>query len=326
MVNSDKALQTQPDILPQDLELIDYFIRGKRRLIKESNLRIEYGAKAVKLIDRQSRVVGVSKQVNEWQQKILLYRHSAYWTVVAEKISRSDFLAVTRTGHPDFAEYHKYQVPRGYQLFQQPAQLLLQSWQEQHQGSAGFQANGIMIYQGSNWYPVQEVDTYQEIIRLRTIISELTIGSADSMIWINRLPAAAHPPLPTGITNNFASGQVNSAATTAAFHSIPPRAMSIPNPPGTNTATGDTTKSELTAAFKTPVVTAITPAPSEVLTNLKNAIKLKALARLVDYLNDGEKIVNTEILKNSQGQVVSTKITEIDRGCPRWVIEQVKKF
>jgi hypothetical protein len=328
MVNSDKTLPAHQDILPQDLKSIDYFILGKRKLIEGSNLRIEYGAKAVKLIDRQNRVIGVSKQVNEWQQKVLIYKHSTYATTVEERIKHSNFLSVTRNGHPDFIEYHKYQIPRGYQLFYKPAHLLLKSWQEHQTESVGNQPNGIMIYQGNNWYPVQGVDTYKEIILLRTIISELTIGSKDLIIWINRLPASASLQPTPSASSYSRSGQINSSA--IASSALPPPTKPMPTTPltsGASKTNGEPTKSELTAVFKTPVVTAInSPAPEEVLTNLKNAIKLKALARLVDYLNDGERIVNTEVVKNSTGQVISTKVTEISRGCPRWVIEQVKKF
>jgi hypothetical protein len=329
MTDSDKAAYKQQNILPQDLQLIDYFILGKRKLISAANLHIEYGAKAVKLIDQQNRVVGVSKRVNEWQQKILLYRNSIYLAVIQEKISHSDFLSVHRSGHPDFLEYHKYQVPRGYKLFYEPAHVLLKSWQERHDRSAGYQPNSIMIYQGNNWYPVQEVDTYKEIILLRTIISEITIGNKDALIWIDRLPVnpkSSSDPITstfsqraTEVSRSF-SGVVSSALPTSTKEMF-----SSTTNFNTSKIDGDATN-ELTAVFKTPVVMATPPAPNEVLNNLKNTIKLKALARLVDYLNDGEKIVNTEILKDNQGQVISTRVTEIQRGCPRWVIEQVKKF
>ncbi len=329
MIDFDKASYKQQNIIPQDLQLIDYFILGKRKLISGSNLHIEYGAKAVKLIDQQNRVVGVSKQINEWQQKILLYRNSIYLEIIQEKIKHSNFLSVDRNGHPDFAEYHKYQVPRGYQLFYESAHILLQSWQERYDRSARYQPNSIMIYQGNNWYPVQEIDTYKEIVLLRTIISEITIGNKDLIIWIDRLP----------VTNQLSSAPITATLPQQSPESVKlfPGKVSSALPTstkdmfnsttnfGTNKMTGDATN-EITAVFKTPVIMATPPTPDEVLKNLKSTIKLKALARLVDYLNDGEKIVNTEILKDNQGQVISTKVIEINRGCPRWVIEQVKKF
>jgi hypothetical protein len=330
MTDSDKAFYKQQNILPQDLQLIDYFILGKRKLISSSNLHIEYGAKAVKLIDQQNRVVGVSKRVNEWQQKILLYRNSIYLAAIQEKINHSDFLSVNRSGHPDFLEYHKYQIPRGYQLFYKPAHILLKSWQERHDRSAGYQPNSIMIYQGNNWYPVQEVDTYKEIILLRTIISEITIGNKDEIIWIDRLPVTAKlssDPVTSTLLQEIT--EVSTPFSGTLSSTSPTSTKEIFNST-TNFSTskihGDATTNELTAIFKTPIIMATPSAPNEVLNNLKNTIKLKALARLVDYLNDGEKIVNTEILKDNQGEVISTKITEIQRGCPRWVIEQVKKF
>jgi hypothetical protein len=53
-------------------------------------------------------------------------------------------------------------------------------------------------------------------------------------------------------------------------------------------------------------------------------VKVKALKRLLDYVKNGEKVVITEVLRNGQDQIITTKTTEIQRGCPRWAIERIR--
>lgn len=312
MADSDKAPSSPPQILPSDLELINSFISGKKKSIATAHLQIEYVTNTIKLLDRRKVVVGVSKQLNEWQQKILLRRRSMYFGAIQDRLSHCGFFVIPNSGHPDFAEYHKYQTPTGFRLHYQPARSLAKSWIDSHSQSVRKQSNSILIFQVDNWYPIQELDIYQQTMRLRTLIGELVVGNEDLMIWIDRMPAAPEKIAPI---------QANSSPEPA----VPP-----PSPPSTKAMpilTEDSSKStELTSAFKTPIVTSGHQDSDETFDNLKNALRIKALAKLVDYLDNGETIVSTEVLKNGHSQIISTKTTEIKRNCPRWVIEQIKKF
>ena len=44
------------------------------------------------------------------------------------------------------------------------------------------------------------------------------------------------------------------------------------------------------------------------------------------YLNEGDPIVRTEVLKNAQGQEINRKTTKIHRACPNWAIDLTKKI
>jgi hypothetical protein len=49
-------------------------------------------------------------------------------------------------------------------------------------------------------------------------------------------------------------------------------------------------------------------------------VREMATNRLNEYLENGELIVNTEVLKNAAGQKIGGKSIDIKRGCPRWAI------
>ena len=55
-------------------------------------------------------------------------------------------------------------------------------------------------------------------------------------------------------------------------------------------------------------------------------LKRKAMTVLAKYLQEGDRITHTEVLTNGQGQELNRKITQIQRGCPSWAIEQIQKL
>jgi hypothetical protein len=319
--------------LPQpDLDSIEQFVRGKKKSIAGSSLRIEYIDNAIKLFDAQKVTIAISKQVSEWQQKVLLYRHAGEcFNVLADRLTQQGFLASKKSRHPDFAEYSKYQVPSGYLLQYQSVSLLGQTWLERQSRLGVSHNQGPLVFQGNNWYPIQELKIERNTMHLRTLVGEMSIDTNDLIVWIEST-APQSPPLaePAPSPQKQAAASSLTLASTD-FPENPSSVMKQKNLPELDAPM----TAELTAAWKTPILSA-PPAPTntavadssqaETIANLKQTIKLKALARMVDYLNDGEVIVSTEILKNGHDQVISTKTIEVKRNCPRWVIEQVRQF
>jgi hypothetical protein len=80
-----------------------------------------------------------------------------------------------------------------------------------------------------------------------------------------------------------------------------------------------------------PVEPSVTPTPTPTKPVLSMAqrqaeLKRKAMTVLAKYLQEGDRITHTEVLTNGQGQELNRKITEIQRGCPSWAIEQIQKL
>jgi hypothetical protein len=328
--------EVPPSQLPQpDLDSIEQFVRGKKKSIAGSSLRIEYIDNAIKLFDAQKTTIAISKQVSEWQQKVLLYRHAGEaFNVLADRLAQQGFLASKKSRHPDFAEYSKYQVPSGYVLQYQPASTLGQTWLERQSRLGVGHNQGPLVFQGNNWYPIQELKIERNTMHLRTLVGELSIDTKDSIVWIESTAPQSLPkvePAPAS-KQQVTSGFSAPTPPPTDFPATPSSVMkqkTLPELDAPLTA-------ELTAAWKTPILstppvpkkntTASDSSQTKTIANLKETIKLKALARMVDYLNDGETIISTEVLKNGHDQIISTKTTEVKRSCPRWVIEQVRQF
>jgi hypothetical protein len=314
MSNSSTA---NSELSAADIELIDYFVRGKKKTNAAARLQIEHADNAMKLLDRRGGLVAVSKQVNEWQQKVLLHSQAEeYMSVLCAALERNDFLATRKSRHPDFVEYSKYQTPMGYELHYQAAKIMGRAWLDHYAKPSGAQSRGLLVFHGSNWYPVQELKIDQRTMHLRTLVGEWTIDSNDFVVWIEAMSTINSPK------------QQQSATQT-----IPPTPKNRLDFEANTMITEGELISDLTAEFKMPAVpTAMPTQPATVrllqeeqtLTEMLTAAKTKAVKRLFGYLKNGETITTTEVLKNGQGQIITTKTTEIKRGCPRWVIEQVR--
>ena len=55
-------------------------------------------------------------------------------------------------------------------------------------------------------------------------------------------------------------------------------------------------------------------------------LRYKAMTVLAKYLQEGDRTTLTEVLTNGQGQELNRKITQIQRGCPSWAIDQIQKL
>jgi hypothetical protein len=295
-----------------DIELIDNFVRGKKRLIAAARLQIEYADNAMKLLDQRGGLVAVSKQVNEWQQKVLLNNQvEGYMTVLCATLERNNFLAARKSRHPDFVEYSKYQTPEGYELQYQAAHVMGRAWLDRYARSSGAQSRGLLVFQGGNWYPIQELKIDQRTMRFRTLVGEVTISNDDYVVWIEQLKNKA--------------GAISSKAKT---QSKPQGSQGtrIELDPAETIYVAEDPISEAVASSETSATPEIASSnePNKAMVELMDAVKAKALKRLLDYLKNGEKVLITEVLKNGQDQIISTKTTEITRGCPRWVIERIR--
>jgi hypothetical protein len=338
MTNFTASSQSLSELSAADIELIENFVRGKKKTIAAAHLQVEYADKAMKLLDRRGSLVAISKQVNEWQQKVLLNNQvEGYMNVLCATLERHDFLAARKSRHPDYVEYSKYQTPEGYKLQYQPAHVMGKAWLERYAQSAGLQSRSLLVFQGGSWFPIQELKIDQRTLQLRTLVGETVINSNDYLVWIEQSldkatasgsatskssrPASSAPaaatPIDLGqatetvetiyVADNSLSDLTQEIAALAA-QSLPTANMTV-EPAINQAAQPSQQKSALSD-----------PASQE----LMDAIKAKALKRLLDYVKNGEKVVVTEVLKNGQDQVITTKTTEIKRGCPRWVIERLR--
>jgi hypothetical protein len=332
MTNPTTSSHFLSELSAADIELIENFVLGKKKTIAAAHLQVEYSDKAMKLLDRRGGLVAVSKQVNEWQQKVLLNNQvEGYMNVLCATLERHDFVAARKSRHPDYVEYSKYQTPEGYKLQYQPAHVMGRAWLDRYARSSGVQSRGLLVFQGGNWFPIQELKIDQRTLQLRTLVGETIIDSNDYLVWIEQSLNAADQVMPRSPKTKSAQRR-NSSATPIDLglgdetvyvpedslsdltQEIAALQMATQASPPTNMNTQDK-KNESTSE---PVMA--DPAAKE----LMDAIKAKALKQLLDYVKNGEKVVVTEILKNGQDQVITTKITEIKRSCPRWVIERLR--
>jgi hypothetical protein len=339
MTNFTASSHSLSGLSAADIELIENFVRGKKKTIAAAQLQVEYSDKAMKLIDRRGGLVAVSKQVNEWQQKVLLNNQvEGYMSVLCATLERHDFLAARKSRHPDYVEYSKYQTPEGYKLQYQPAHVMGRAWLERYARSSGVQSRSLLVFQGGSWFPIQELKIDQRTLQLRTLVGETIIDSNDYLVWIeqsvdsattataatpktksSRTRSSSATPIDLGLAEETIYVAEDSLSDlTQEIAALQMATQSAPSHMTTNPPADQ--QPPLQDQETSPNPTMSDPASKE----LMDAIKAKALKRLLDYVKNGEKVVITEILKNGQDQVITTKTTEIKRGCPRWVIERLR--
>ncbi len=385
------------NLMSEELEIVGYFARGQKQSISSQNLKLEATETSIRLSDRQGRLIGISKQVNQWQRKVLISNTYSYRTNIIQTLTDVGFITRQKSSHPEFTEYHYYQVPDGYKLNYTEVIELWKVWwnHKRYQLNNPCPPIDVLTFSKGNWCLVEDLQPKQGNFILRTVRGEIKIEPEEYVVWIDSRSVTpvdrtdARSIFPAHSTTlgqqNPAANPSNLPATSGQMSMVQPsrdsrsasstpRDQSLPLPQldeeidlesylntfntedtedvdriegiynigellnssdvGTNAPPLLTQLPNLPlqpVAPPTPVELPTSPAqvpnaapePSELsLMQRQESLKLKAMQVLITYLQEGDRIVRTEVSSNGRGQEIDRKIVKIQRGCPSWAIDQ----
>ncbi len=387
------------NLMAKESEIIRCFAQGQQQAIASENLKLEYTETSIRLSNNNGKLIGISKQVNKWQRKVLISNNSAYKSTLVKTLLDAGFIARQKSSHPEFSEYHYYQVPDGYNLKYTEIIQLWRTWwhNKRYQLNVVVVPIDLLIFIKGNWYPIKDLQPKQGSFVLLTARGEMTIEAEDYIVWIDsaestlnkqengstQLPAAAvesaeqkYPDqlmpenYPVGVVSSLATQlpepeeYIDLEAYLSTFNtedsedigrieeiynidkllsgnmldrvsSPPPKLVELPHQPAIVANSDQIAPPVAPPAISNQLVEtpAATSAPTSAInqsapltSQRQKSLKLKAINVLATYLTEGDTIVHTEVLKNDQGQEINRKVTKIQRGCPRWAIEQVQKI
>jgi hypothetical protein len=376
-----------PNFTAEELEIIKYFAQGQKHSISSNNLKLEYTETSIRLSNSNGKLLGIAKQTNEWQRKVLITNNSIYRTIIIQNLMELGFIDIQRSSHPNFTEHHYYKIPNGYKLNCTEVIQLWRAWwnNKRHQLNVTNVPIEISIFARGNWYQVQDLQPRQGNFILQTARGELTIPPEDYVVWIDKIesisfassfpvePAAGSPAdisrssaqsvdnieLPEQeedidlelYLNTFTTDETGDIDRIEGIYNIGEllRGTNREGDSSSNLSlpvlgTTDSLRSDpaiVPARLSSPAAvptTSIEPLTSSTLSEFpaiqssladsqaQQSLKLKAINALSRYLQQGDVVVRTEVLRNAQGQEISRKVTTIQRGCPRWVIAQIRKL
>jgi hypothetical protein len=308
-----------------DETIISRFARGKKRLVINKNLRIDYAHNSLQLSTPNGDLIAIHK-VAEKLHYILIERDSKYSELIQNIISECQFIPIdATTAERRFIRYQKYEIPEGYTLRYDSAEALWQTWQEDcQQIGAGLQLD-ILILARSKWYRVQQMICTDDRLDLQTRLGLISLSLRDRIAWIAKLgdiPSVDDADL-TDRKNTINSGTDSDilgkiisklAIETSSnsdlhfnFHATMSKSV-FNEPDDSSLLSHDDRSSTLT---------------SHHLSQISEQLRASAIDVLEDYLEHGETIVRTETMLDAQGNVISEKTVSTHRGCPRWAIEAI---
>lgn len=396
-------------------KIIDYFVRGHKQFISSPDLKLEYTETSIRLSDRDSQLIGISKQVNQWQRKVLLAKKSTYTSRIIQAAHTVGFITKQKSAHPEFSEHHYYDVPDGYRLKYTEAIELWKVWwhNKRYQLNVPNPPINVLTFTKGKWYSIRDLQPKQGNFIIRTERGEIEIEPEDYVVWLESKSTprtepkslttsqlllldrqqirANHPSLPLEFERQ---SEQNIAIEVPISGSVPPASAKVPGAvSSTITSVNPTAKTQvdlgeeyedvdlesylntfntedaedidriegiyniselLSGHLDVPQLTSLPSAasvasapaatvsetkpqapapfnsnpaktqPPQSIDQKRASLKLKAMNVLATYLQEGDLIVHTEVLKNAQGQEINRKVTKIQRGCPSWAIEQIR--
>ena len=178
-----------PNFTAEELQIIRYFAQGQKHSISSNNLKLEYTETSIRLSNNSGKLLGIAKQTNEWQRKVLITNNSIYRKIIIQNLAELGFVDLNRSSHPNFTEHHYYNIPDGYKLNYTEVIQLWRSWwnNKRYQTNVTNVPIDMSIFARGNWYQVQDLQPRQGNFILQTARGELIIPPEDYVVWIDRI-------------------------------------------------------------------------------------------------------------------------------------------
>ena len=389
------------NLTTEELQIIGYFVRGQKHSISSQNLKLEYTETSIRLSDIDGKLIGISKQVNQWQRKVLIANNSEYRQPLVSALMELGFINRQKSSHPEFTEHHYYQLPESYQLNYTETIELWKVWwnHKRYQLNLPKPPIDVLTFTKGNWYLIRDLQPKQGTFIIRTERGEIAIEPDEYIVWIDAI-SDPHIDAKLSVSDSLPLTPPPSASISAVFDRLDngrdaerdrpeeidlesylntfntedaedidriegiyninellsgnqifedilppapaPQPVEITPPvpvaqgpdPSVAAPVAPTVSLEVSVApLVAPTVSlepiVASPAPTLPLLSISQrqaALRDKAMQVLATYLEDGDRITRTEILKNGQGQELNRKIVKIQRGCPSWAIEQIAQL
>jgi hypothetical protein len=183
--------QSARNLTAEELVILQYFIQGEKRSMSNATLRLDCSDNSVRLSDAEGKVLGITKQMNQWQRKVLVVQKSKYTAAIKQLLFDGHYIATQRSLHPDFDEYHHYRLPNGYKLNYTEALQLWKVWwnSKRYQLHSQDLQLDVLVFNQKNWYPILDLRPNQGNFSLKTSIGEMVIPANDRVAWIDRAKA-----------------------------------------------------------------------------------------------------------------------------------------
>jgi hypothetical protein len=326
-------LDPQPDLANShnpldrldDETIVRRFARGKKRLVVNQNLRIDYAHNSLQLSTPNSELIAIHK-IAARLHYILVKKDSKYSKMIQNIISECQFIPIdTATAERGFIRYQKYEIPQGYTLAYEPADVLWQTWQEnQQQDPIGLQLD-ILILARSKWYRVQQMICTDDRLDVQTRLGLISLARRDRIAWIAKFgDVATIVNADLNITKSVSSDGTDSDILGKIISKLAIEGSvqsDLPfDPNATMSQSGFHQPHNSSLSYEEDRSSTLT---GQALTPISAQLMANAIDVLEEYLEHGETIVRTEVVNDPQGNPISEKTVTTHRGCPRWAIEAI---
>jgi hypothetical protein len=306
-----------------DRTIVWRFAQGKKRLVVNQHLRIDYAHNSLQLSTPNGELIAIHK-VAEKLHYILIKKDSKYSEMIQNTISEFQFIPIDNvTSERGFMRYQKYEIPANYTLQYDSAELLWQIWQEHKQQIPTSLRLDVLILARSKWYRVQDTICADNRLDVQTRLGLISFSLRDRIAWISKLG-----DLPR--LNNFDLTPSNGGTDSEILGKIISKLAIEATPDGN--LYDESTVTMSTSVFSQPDDLALLYAAdksSEIEPDnrlspaVAQQLRASAIDVLENYLEHGETIVRTETIVDAQGNPLGEKTITTQRGCPRWAIEAI---
>jgi hypothetical protein len=174
-----------------NLDLVRDFVhhssQNQEVLLGNSILSSQTICRNNQLIAKKEGVI-MYAHATDTQTKFLIKASSSHWELMNQVLAEYGYLLQGEIDSRGFYEYHAGKVPKGYQMHCTRSVMLWRAWWKyrKYASRIGIPMN-LLIRRRDSWYPVKDLIISNGTVYIKTLGSEIALGSEDLITWLNKI-------------------------------------------------------------------------------------------------------------------------------------------
>ncbi|MCC5646810.1 hypothetical protein LC607_28615 [Nostoc sp. CHAB 5824] len=184
-----------------NLDLIREFVRNsihkKEVLLSNPALTAQTVYKTNQLTAKSEGVIA-TVQLSNAPSEFLIYPKSSQWELINQALAEYSYLLKGEVDNRGFYQYQYCEVPKGYEMHCTKSVLLWRAWWKyrKYTSKVGIPLE-LLIRKRDSWYPIRDLIISDGLLYIKTLGSEIALGSDDLVTWLSKVDVINIKEIPT---------------------------------------------------------------------------------------------------------------------------------
>ncbi|WP_414514537.1 hypothetical protein [Nostoc sp. PCC 9305] len=184
-----------------NLDLIREFVQNsiqKKDILLSNPVLTAQTVYKINQLTAKSEGVIATAQLSNTLSEFSISPKSTQWELINQALAEYSYILKGEVDSRGFYQYQYCEVPKGYQMNCTKCVILWRAWWKycKYNSRAGIPLE-LLIRTRDSWYPIRDLIISDGLLYIKTLGSEIALGSDDLVTWLSKVDVTKIKDIPS---------------------------------------------------------------------------------------------------------------------------------